>query len=328
MIELIGLDKSYGARQILKGASLVLRGGESIALVGTNGSGKTPTLRCAMGLARPTHGRVLVDGIDMTARPCDARARLSYLAQHTDFPGTLTVREILSVVRDLRQAARSSVDREIALCGLGRLAGRTASQLSGGERQRVAIAALFIPDVAAYLLDEPTMSLDPIGVRVLVDRLAAVRSEGRAVLFTTHATAELDELATGVAVLRDGHIATVAPAVEPGERHLSIGVDRPAELWVDAARRGGARRAWAGRGRLHVVVPDGAVSAMLGRLDDEGGRVAGYRSESTLAVALEQLNEEEHHDEVAHAHHIDRCVAAGRLWRGAAWARVDSHGSR
>jgi ABC-type multidrug transport system ATPase subunit len=328
MIQLIGIKKTNGTRAVLSDATLTVRGVESIALIGANGSGKTTTLRCAIGLARPASGRILIDGIDMTARPCDARARLSYLAQRTEFPSTLTVREILSVVARLRGADAGTVEREISLCGLSKLAGRTVGQLSGGERQRIAIAALFIPDVVAYLLDEPTMNLDPIGVQVLVERLVAARDAGCAVLFTTHATAELADLATAVATLRDGQIALAAHEIQPGERHLSVAVDGRVESWVGTALRGGARRAWPGRGRLHVAVPDGSVSALLGRLEYEGARVTDYRSESALAAALEGLDTEEHHDEVARPHSVDRCVAAGGLWRGAAWARADPAGPR
>ena len=209
MIELLGLNKTYDTRTVLSDATLTVRGGESIALIGANGSGKTTTLRCAIGLARPASGRILIDGIDMTVRASDARARLSYLAQRTEFPSTLTVREILSVVAELRGANAGTVEREIALCGLSRLEGRTVGQLSGGERQRIAIAALFIPDVAAYLLDEPTINLDPAGARLLVKRLIAARDKGAAVLFTTHTSAELDQLATGVSLLREGQIYSV-----------------------------------------------------------------------------------------------------------------------
>ena len=221
-----------------------------------------------------------------------------------------------------------SVEREITLCGLTRVAGRTVSRLSGGERQRIAIAAMFIPDVTSYLLDEPTMSLDPIGIRFLIDRLAAARDEGRAVLFTTHTAAELEELATEVAMLRDGRIVPVTQDAEPGARHLSLAIAGGPEVWVGAALRGGAHRAWPERGRLHATVPDLGVGEMLSRLEYEGARVSSYRSESALADALHRLNEEEHHDEVPPPHSVDRCVAAGRLWRGAAWARADSAGPR
>ena len=328
MIELLGLHKTYGTRSVLSDASLTVRGGESIALIGANGSGKTTTLRCAIGLARPDRGRVTIGGIDMSAHPCDARARSSYLAQRTGFPGTLTVREILSMVAHLRNADTHAVEREMSICGLSRIAGRTVGRLSGGEAQRLAIAALFIPDTAVYLLDEPTMNLDPGGVRLLVDRLAAARHDGRAVLFTTHITAELEDLATGVAMLRDGRIARVTDDLLEHERHISIVIDGQPELWTGAARLGGARRAWTHGCRLHALIASAAVGTLLAHLEHDGARVTSYRSETALAAALERLNEEEHDEQVPRGHSAERCVAAGQLWRGAAWARADSAGQR
>lgn len=328
MIELNGLGKTYGSRTILSDASLTIGRGESVALVGANGSGKTTTLRCAVGLARPDRGRVAIDGIDMAARPCEARARLSYLAQRTSFPSTLTVREILSMVAELRGAGARAMEREIALCGLGRIAERTVGRLSGGEVQRLAIAALFIPGAAAYLLDEPTMNLDPGGMRLIADRLAQARTDGAAVLFTTHSTTELEGFTTRIAALRNGRITMVTDDLVQGERHLSIEIDNGAERWVAAALRGGARRAWFRQNRLHALVPDGAVGSLLARFESEGARVANYRSESLLSVALEQLNEEEQHDSVERLLGVERLVAAGRLWRSAAWARADTVGPR
>ena len=328
MIEFAGLDKKYGAHQILSDASLTVRRGESVALVGANGSGKTTTLRCIVGLARADRGRITIDGVDMSARPREARARLSYLAQRTCFPSTLTVREILSMVAELRHAGPRAVEREISRCGLGRMAGRTVGRLSGGEAQRLAVAMLFVPGAAAYLLDEPTMNLDPSGARMLADRLSEARHDGAAVLFTTHAAAELDEIATGVAMLREGHISRVTDETLDGERHVSLAIDRDPAAWRDAALRAGARRAWARRNRLHALIPDGAVGTLLACLEREGARITNYRSESPLSVALEHLNVEDHHDPAVRPDGIERCVAAGRLWRGAAWARADSAGSR
>jgi ABC-type multidrug transport system ATPase subunit len=110
----------------------------------------------------------------------------------------------------------------LSLCGLTRLPG-APWHLSGGERQRIAMAVLFIPEAAVYLLDEPTMNLDPVGTRLLIDRLAALRDAGRAILFTTHLTAELDRLATRVVALRRGRICTVETA--PGEGALAAALD-------------------------------------------------------------------------------------------------------
>ena len=196
MLELIDLRKCYGDRRVLDGASATVRGGEALALVGANGSGKTTTLRSAVGLHHLDSGVVRIDGLDVARQPCAARTRLSYLPQRSEFPATLTVREILHVVAELRDLPATTVAREIALCGLERLASRTVAKLSGGERQRVALAVLLMPDVNLYLLDEPTANLDADGTELLVDRLCALRDAGCAIVFTTHIGADLDRLAT------------------------------------------------------------------------------------------------------------------------------------
>jgi ABC-type multidrug transport system ATPase subunit len=327
MIEFIGLDKTYGGRRILAGADLTIHSGESVALVGANGSGKTTTLRCAVGLARPEHGRVRVDGADVWTAPREARSRMSYLAQRTDFPSTLTVREILRFVAELRGAPPEAVRREIALCGLAAVSERTAGALSGGERQRVAMAALLIPDVSVYLLDEPTLNLDPLGSRLLVDRLRALRDNGRTVLFTTHINGEFEALATRVVVLRDAQFVPVVDDVSPGERHVSMAVTDGADALVGVALRGGATRAWATNGTLHAVVADASLSGMLACLVDAGASVSGFRTETALARALDLLNHEGDAPN-APAGRADCRTASGELWRHVGWAGADSAGPR
>jgi ABC-type multidrug transport system ATPase subunit len=328
MIELIDVVKSYSGRQVLSGAGLTVNGGESLALVGANGSGKTTTLRCAAGLARPDRGIIRIDGIDVWTHQREARARLGYLAQRTDFPSTLTVREILRFVADLRGVSGQAVEREISLCGLTRVAGRTAAALSGGERQRVAMAAIFIPDVSTYLLDEPTLNLDPAGSRILVDRMRMLREEGRTVLFTTHVNGDVEALATRVAVMRKGRFLPVSDDCSAGERHVSMAVSGHVEHWVSPALRAGAKRAWAGHDRLHAIVNDTMLSSLLTALAQAGASISVFRTESALATALERLNDEEHHSDIGKDSRIDRCTALGGLWRHAWWAGAGSAGPR
>ena len=257
MLELVGLEKTYGDRRVLAGADLFVGAGEAVALVGGNGSGKTTTLRCVAGLARPDAGRVRVDGIDAIARPREAMERMSYLPQRPGFPGTLTVREVVGVAARLRRQPARVADREIDLCGLAPVAGRFVSQLSGGERQRVGLAVTFVADVPVFIFDEPSASLDPLATQMLVERARRLRREGRAVLYTTHVAADIDALATRVALLRNGRVEILddlvldgdaAPAFRPrtaGERALerlevrdAVTVDAPDERGVAAGERG------------------------------------------------------------------------------------------
>ncbi|HZR23020.1 MAG TPA: ABC transporter ATP-binding protein [Vicinamibacterales bacterium] len=210
MVTLTGVTKSFGGRTVLAGLDLRIAAGESVALLGANGSGKTTTLRCVVGLARPDAGSIAVGGIDMARDPVGARRRLSYLPQKSEFPGTLTVRETLALVATLRHVTPSAVDREIEMCGLSKLAESAVGHLSGGERQRLAMAVAFLPQVDVYLFDEPSANLDPVASRILFQRARRLQTEGRTLLFTTHVPADVRNLATRIVLLRDGRIESDA----------------------------------------------------------------------------------------------------------------------
>jgi ABC-type multidrug transport system ATPase subunit len=210
MLTVSGLGKSFGSRRVLDGLDLEIAAGESVALLGANGSGKTTTLRCIVGLARPDVGAVTIAGVDLAAAPIRARSRISYLAQKSVFPPTLTVRETLEVVARLRGLDGLCVERELEACGLAALAAAAVGHLSGGERQRLAMAIAFLPAVDLYLFDEPSANLDPAASRILFQRARQLSREGRTLLFTTHVPADVRHLATRVVLLRDGRVESDA----------------------------------------------------------------------------------------------------------------------
>jgi len=206
MLTLTGVTKSFAGRRVLDGLDLHVAAGESVALLGANGCGKTTTLRCIVGLARPDAGRIQIAGLDVGRRPLMARAYVSYLPQKSVFPPTLSVREALAVVARLRRVGQNDVDRELEACGLVRLADRRVGELSGGERQRLAMAIAFLPNAELLLFDEPSANLDPVASRILFQRARELKGEGRTLLFTTHVPADVRHLASRVALLRDGRI--------------------------------------------------------------------------------------------------------------------------
>jgi len=220
VLKLSAVVKSFGGRRVLDRFDLDVAAGESVGLLGANGCGKTTALRCIVGLARPESGRIEVGGLDIARDPIAARRRLSYLPQHSTFPATLTVRETLAVVARLRGVRGESVDREIAWCRLEGLADRNVARLSGGERQRLAIAVAFLPAVDLYLLDEPSASLDPAASRLLFQRVARVKAEGRTLLFTTHLRADIEHLATRTVFLRDGRLDSTIEHDQPAGARL------------------------------------------------------------------------------------------------------------
>jgi ABC-type multidrug transport system ATPase subunit len=246
VLEIVDLRKAFGGVAVLGGASLSLDRGESVGLIGANGCGKTTTLRCVVGLSHPDAGRVSIDGLDMAARGREARARLSYLPQRTALPPTVTARESLAVVAELRGSPRNAVDREIERFALGEFADRPIAELSGGQRQRVALAIALLPDVPLYVLDEPSLNLDAASRQRLSSRLFELRDSGRSILFTTHVTDELAALATRVAVLENGRIVDRAPVqssdfnLEERDSHATPSNLRTAAgaHWHDLLRRG------------------------------------------------------------------------------------------
>jgi ABC-type multidrug transport system ATPase subunit len=230
MLTLTGVTKSFGNRRVLDALDLEIGAGESVALLGANGSGKTTTLRCVVGLARPDAGRITIGSVDAARDPIAARRRLSYLPQKSVFPATLTVRETLAVVGRLRGTEPGAVDRELESCGLTALADRSVGHLSGGERQRLAMAVAFLPSVDLYLFDEASASLDPFAARILFRRARQLKAQGRTLLFTTHVPADVRHLATRVVLLRDGRIESDAAGAFELRRYERL-LER--DIWGD-----------------------------------------------------------------------------------------------
>jgi ABC-type multidrug transport system ATPase subunit len=231
MLKLNGVAKAFGRHRVLDDVTLEVGAGESVALLGANGSGKTTTLACIVGLARPDAGRITVAGVDVVAKAVAARGRISYLPQKSVFPPTLTVRETLAVVAKLRGLPAGDVDRELAACALDPLADRSVGHLSGGERQRLAIAIAFLPAVDLYLFDEPSANLDPAASRMLFQRARQLQRDGRTLLFTTHVPTDVRHLATRIVLLREGRIESDAAGRFELRRHERM-LER--DMWGDS----------------------------------------------------------------------------------------------
>ena len=199
-VELRKVSKSYREgeveRVVLRDVSVTLASGEIVVLVGRSGSGKSTLLNVIAGIDRPTAGRVIVNGTDLTALDEQARTRfrrrhIGFVFQFFNLIPLLTVEENLLLPLDLNgRADAEGVKRARALLervGLGGRGDSYPDRLSGGEQQRVAIARALIHDPALILADEPTGNLDvetAAGVLDLLDTLA--REAGRTVLMVTH----------------------------------------------------------------------------------------------------------------------------------------------
>jgi Cu-processing system ATP-binding protein len=211
MITFDSVGKSYRRRAVLAGVSLQLRPGAVTALIGPNGSGKTTLVKLLLGLARPDHGEVRVDGTLIDGDGAYRHA-IGYMPQIARFPEHLRVRDLLEMVTTLRSGVAAN-DELLNAFRLDAELEKPLGALSGGTRQKVNAAIAFRFDPRIVVLDEPTAGLDPVASRILKDRIRQGRAEGATVLITSHLLNELEELADDVAFLYDGRVQFAGPLV-------------------------------------------------------------------------------------------------------------------
>jgi len=203
---------------ILHDINLRIAPGEAVALIGRSGAGKTTTLRLVNGLARPTRGEVLVDGVPLTSTDLIAlRRRTGYIIQgsglfphRTVFENVATVPRLLQWSETDTRAAADEIMRKLDM-PLERFGVRYPRSLSGGEQQRVGIARAMIAKPSILLCDEPFGALDPIVRRELQDAFRALRS-GVTILFVTHDLPEAMRVAERLVLFDGGRIICDTPA--------------------------------------------------------------------------------------------------------------------
>jgi ABC-2 type transport system ATP-binding protein len=209
------LSRTFDARVAVRDVSLSVNAGEIVTLLGPNGAGKTTTMRMLAGLILPTAGSIAIDGMELTAATA-ARARGS-VGLLTEAPGLwerLSVRINLLTYARLHSLADpdARVDEALGHVDLLDRSKEIAGKLSKGLKQRAAIARALLHQPRVLLLDEPTSGLDPASARHIRDLILGLRSEGRAILVSTHNLAEAEELSDRIAVLKTDLLAFDAPA--------------------------------------------------------------------------------------------------------------------
>ena len=264
MIEVSGLRKFYGGREILGGVDLTVRPGEVVALLGPNGAGKTTTVEIIEGYRDADAGTARVLGEDPRRGGPALRARVGLMLQGgAGLEPRATPRDLVHLYAAFH-AEPLEPDELLGQVGLAEVADRRVRRLSGGERQRLSLALAIVGGPEVLILDEPTAGMDPEARRDTRELIGTLRSEGRTILLTTHDLGDVEALADRVAILHRGRI---------------VAEDAP-----DALASAGESTL---RFRLHAAPPEAAIARLRARLAAanppigvvpvEGGRWSGAR---------------------------------------------------
>jgi ABC-2 type transport system ATP-binding protein len=211
IIELVGLTKKYGSVTVVDKLNLTIKKGEVFGLLGPNGAGKSTTILMMMGLTEPDAGSVRVCGIDSTTNPIEVKRKVGYLPEDVGFYDDYTGLENLVYTARLNGMAVTEAGRMaeqlLSRVGLTAQSGKKAGKYSRGMRQRLGLADVLIKNPEVIILDEPTLGIDPTGVREFLDLIISLsREEGITVLFSSHHLHQVQQVCDRVGLFVSGKL--------------------------------------------------------------------------------------------------------------------------
>lgn len=205
MIQITDLKKSFGKLDVLNGVNLEIEDGKVYAIIGPNASGKTTLIKSILGLVKPDSGIIQINDEKINGN-CSYRKNLGYMPQTARFPDNLKVREVLRLVRDLRNNPEHTDDELIEIFRLEKEMEKSIKTLSGGTKQKVSAVIAFLFRPQTLILDEPTAGLDPIASTALKRKIIQECKNGKTFIITSHIMSEIEELADKIIFLLDGKI--------------------------------------------------------------------------------------------------------------------------
>jgi ABC-2 type transport system ATP-binding protein len=211
VIRLQNLTKRYGKFTAVDGISLEVSRGELFGLLGPNGAGKTTTMRMIAGILQPTGGSIQVGGVDMLARPLDAKARLGFIPDRPFVYDKLTGGEFLRFAAALYgqdgPAVERRIDELLEIFDLGPWKHELTEAYSHGMRQKLIICGALVHRPELIVVDEPMVGLDPKSARLLKDLFRQFVDRGGTVLMSTHTLEVAEVMCDRIAIVYQGRIA-------------------------------------------------------------------------------------------------------------------------
>ena len=204
------LEVHYGAIQALRGVTLEVSKGEVVALIGANGAGKTTTLRMLATILKPSSGTAKVAGFDVVDDPEKVRSNVGFLSTATALYGRLTAREFVEYFGRLHGMDDAAVAKRIneifERLDMNEFRDRRCDKLSTGMKQKVSIARTLVHSPQVMIFDEPTIGLDVMTARVIVQFIRECRAQGKTVIFSTHVMSEVEKLCDTVGIIHNGKV--------------------------------------------------------------------------------------------------------------------------
>ena len=215
MIETRGLckvfdDKKRGAIRAVDNVSFVCKPGQIYGLLGANGAGKTTTLRMLATILEPTDGTAVVCGHDVVDEPDKVRANVGFLSAATALYPRLTSREMVEYFGRLNgldePTLKERADEIFSRLDMNSFRDRRCDKLSTGMKQKTSIARTLIHDPQVMIFDEPTLGLDIMTARTIIDFIRECRQRGKTVIFSTHVMSEVEKLCDVVGIIESGKL--------------------------------------------------------------------------------------------------------------------------
>jgi Cu-processing system ATP-binding protein len=205
MIEVKGLSKFYGRREILKDLSVRFQPGKITGIIGPNACGKSTFMKCLLGLVVPTSGLITIGGKNADEHG-DFRRQIGFMPQNPVFPSHLSLNELLNMLEHLRGEKASARSELLRYFDLEKSQHRPFHQLSGGTQQKVAAVIAFMFASPLLILDEPSVSLDPISALSFKKLVSERARQGATVLLVSHIMSEIEEISDDVIFMNEGEI--------------------------------------------------------------------------------------------------------------------------
>lgn len=208
IISIADFGMKFGDVTVIDGLSFAVKRGETFGLLGSNGSGKTTTLRALLGIYTPTSGTLLVDGEPYRV---DGGVKLGYLPEERGLYKKENVIDIMTYFGQLKGMTKTAAHDEsmkfLERVELADKAHTRLGKLSGGQQQKVQLGVTILNDPELLILDEPTKGFDPVNRRLLMDIIEEHQKKGATVIFVSHQMDEVERLCDRIVLLKDGRAA-------------------------------------------------------------------------------------------------------------------------